>query len=488
LNYSPPAGQVSTKPALDSLRFGRYTFPMQRLLTAFGALCVLALSVSGIVLLVRHQREIAAERKFAAAGPAHLAREEAAARREGIPLTAHELQQPLPPASQNAAPLYVKLTKLLHDKPLGLPKYAEGMDAFHSYTPAQIAAVRQTLASRQDVMTLVHQAADKPRCVFVRDWGMGPDLMFPEYPRIRQAARLIKTESYLLARDGRYKEAVTDQVRGFRIAKHAASDSVLLSYLVGNASEAITLTGMQSILALAGPNADINQLVHQDTRLYFAPLPLRGPLANEPAVMSIIFQQLHEGQHQGVQWLDSSLENLTSGKSIDVDPQHLVKPVSSAEEKLVSDTIDSQHANYLADMRRMVSALNAPAKERRTINASLLDASAPSAAGGARTLSFILLPDPQKLDEDDMRLKARLVITLSAAAILAQKATTGAFPNALPPGFVDPYTSQPLNYRRESMSGFVVYSVGPTGTFDGGKPGEKAPGQESVFRYPAVPK
>jgi len=460
---------------------------MKRFFIILGALCLLAFSLTGIVLIVRHQREVAAERKFAAAGPANLAREEAAARREGIPLTAQELQQPLPPAGQNAAPLYTKLTKLLRDKPLGLPKYAEGMDAFHTYTPAQIAAVRQTLAARQDVMTLVHQAADKPQCVFVRDWNKGLDLEFPEYPRMREAARLIKTESYLLARDGHYKEAVADQSRGFRIAKHAASDSVLLSYLVGNSSELITLSGMQSILALAGPNADISQLVRRDTRLYFAPLPLRGPLANEPAAMSVIFQQLHKGQHQGVQWLGSSLENLTSGKSINFDPQHLVKPVSPAEEKLVSDTIDSQQANYLADMRRMVSALNAPAKERRAINASLLDASAPSAAGGARTISFILMPDPQKLNEDDIRLKARLVITLAAAAVLAQKAKTGAFPNSLTPGLTDPFTSKPLLYRREAASGFVVYSAGPTGTFDGGKAGEKTPAQESVFRYPAVP-
>ena len=124
----------------------------------------------------------------------------AAARQEGIPLTAQELQQPLPPASQNAAPLYTKLTHLLHDKPLGLPPYAEGMDAFHAYTPAQVAAVRHTLAARQDVMTLVHQAADKPQCVFLRDWKQGVTLNFPEFMPMREAARLIKTESYLLAR------------------------------------------------------------------------------------------------------------------------------------------------------------------------------------------------------------------------------------------------------------------------------------------------
>lgn len=273
---------------------------MKRFLIAFGALCIFALSISGIVLVVRHQREVAAERQFAAAGPANLAREEAAARREGIPLTAHELQQPLPPASQNAAPLYVKLTKLLHDKPLGLPKYAEGMDAFHSYTPAQIAAVRQTLAARQDVMTLVHQAADKPQCVFVRDWGMGPDLMFPEYQPMRESARLIETESYLMARDGHYKEAVANQATGFRVAEHAASDPTLLAYLVGIACQTLALRGMQSVLALAGPNTSVDADVQQTISAWYTRLSLYRALAVETGFGCACVLKMHQSESQGI--------------------------------------------------------------------------------------------------------------------------------------------------------------------------------------------
>lgn len=425
-------------------------------------------------------------RRFIAAGPANLAREEASARSEGIPLTAAQLQRPLPPPSQNAAPLYVKLTRLLHDKPLGLPKYAEGMDAFHAYTPQQVASVRKTLAARQDVMTLVHQAADKPQCVFVRQWGRGLDLELPEYQQMRKAARLIKTESYLLARDGHYEEAVSDQARGFHIAKHAASDPLLISYLVGNASETITLIGMQSILAQVGPDAVVIKQVQQNTRSEFAPLPLCVPLANEAATMEPVFRQLHQGQHQGIQWFDASLGNLTSGKKIASDPSNSAQSVSATEEKLVSDTIDAQQANYLSDVLQMVAVADAPTKKRRAVYASLLDASALSARNGARTMSFILLPDGQKLDQDDLRLKAREAVTLAAASLLAAKAKSGAYPATLPQGFPDPYTDKPLLYRPEG-SGFVVYSAGPTGHFDGGKPGAKVPGQESLFRYPAVP-
>jgi len=455
---------------------------MKRFFIILGALCLLASSLTGIVLIVRHQREVAAERKFAAAGPANLAREEAAARCEGIPLTAQELQQPLPPTSQNAAPLYTKLTHLLHDKPLGLPKYAEGMDAFHSYTPAQIAAVRQILAARQDVMTLVHQAADKPHCVFVRDWSLGPDVQFPEYPRIRQAARLIETESYLMARDGHYKEAVANQAMGFRVAEHAASDPALISYLVGIACQALALRGMQSVLALAGPNESVDADVQQTISARYTRLSLHRALAGETGFGCACVLKMHQAESQGI------TAALTAG-GLPKDPDDK-KDAVDVKPQNIHSLIDAWQADYLAHMRVLVTASDLPPVERkaafaaadRRLNQETQDTSDPT-----HLVTLILMPTISKLAENDTRTRARVAVTLAAAAILAEKAKAGAFPNALSPGSVDPYTSKPLNYRREGASGFVVYAVGPTGTFDGGKPGGKAPAQESVFRYPAEP-
>ena len=467
---------------LDSLRLGRYTFFMKRFFIAFAALCVLALSVTGIVLIARHQREVAAERQFAADGPANLAREEAAARREGIPLTAQALQQPLPPADQNAAPLYVKLTKLLHDKPLGLPKYAEGMDAFHSYTPAQIAAVRQTLAARQDVITLVHQAADKSRCVFVRDWKQGVKLNLPEYQPMREAARLIKTESYLMARDGHYTAAVANQARGFRIAEHAASDHVLLAYLVGIANESLTVNGMQSILALAGPKADVDTAVQQAVAVKQSRLSLQEAMAGETGFDCTVFDAMHQAEGNGVDAVIAA-----AGSSSDI--AHNVK-ANVGEMQHLHDLIDAWQAEYLARMMPLVVAGDQPPQARRAVYAAAeLQADRDSRRPDVLAYLFVddLVPVFTKIDWNDTRTRARVAVTLAAAAVLAQKAKTGVFPSSLPPGFIDPYTNTPLLYRREGAGGFLIYSAGPTGGFDGGKPGEKVPSQESVFRYPLVP-
>ena len=375
------------------------------------------------------------------------------------------------------------LTKLLHDKPLHLPKYAEGMDAFHSYTPAQIAAVRQTLAARQDVMTLVHQAADKPKCVFVRDWNQGVTLDFPEFDPMREAARLIKTESYLLARDGHYTAAVANQAKGFRVAEHAESDHVVLSHLVGIACESLTLNGMQSISALAGPNAAAEVAVQQAVAVKQPHLSLRDAMAGETGFDCAAFHAMHQAENNGINAV------FTAGGFADEDKLHEVQ-VTSGKKPHLHDLIDAWQAEYLARMRPLVAASNQPPPARRAVYASA-EAQAERDSSRPDVLTYLfaddLVPVFSKIDLNDTRTRARVAVTLAAAAVLAEKAKTGAFPNSLPPQFIDPYTSKPLSYRQEGASGFVIYSTGPDGAFDGGKPGEKAPGQESVFRYPAVP-
>ena len=453
---------------------------MKRVFVGLGAACVFMLCVAGIVLITYVLRQQAGMRRFIAAGQANLAREEAAARQEGIPLTASQLQRPLPPPSQNAAPLYVRLTKLLHDKPLGLPRYAEGMDASYVYTPQQVAAVRRTLAKRQDVMTLVHQAADRPQCVFVRDWSQGAKLEFPEYQQMREAARLIKTESYLLARDGRYGEAISNQARGFRVADQAATDHTLISYLVGVASEAIALGGMQGILAQAGPNAAVDDEVRRVVASKHSHLSLPAAMAGEAGFDCTVFPQMHSAEGRG---MSASLD--AAGFS-----EGAIRSfkVSASEQRHLHSLIDAWQADYLARMRVLVIACDQPPSVRQAAFASVnakLRWDGSSADGTRYVFSSILMPVFTTIGQNGTRINAREAVTQAGAFLLAEKARTGAYPNTPPQGFIDPFTGKPLLFRREG-GGFVVYSAGPTGRFDGGKLGAKVPGQESLFRYPDV--
>lgn len=81
-------------------------------------------------------------------------------------------------------------------------------------------------------------------------------------------------------------------------------------------------------------------------------------------------------------------------------------------------------------------------------------------------------------------------ITRAAAAVLAARAKTGAYPVALPGRFPDPYDpARQLGYRQEGVGGFVVYSFGLEGKYDGAEPVDPRALYEAGFRfrYPAAP-
>lgn len=79
---------------------------------------------------------------------------------------------------------------------------------------------------------------------------------------------------------------------------------------------------------------------------------------------------------------------------------------------------------------------------------------------------------------------------VGSSAVLAYTGRHGAFPHRLkqatprPP--LDPFGTGPLRYRREG-DGFVVYSAGPDGNFDGSRPGARRVRDQAYFRYPAIP-
>ena len=427
----------------------------------------------------------AAVREQIESGPADLARAREAAAKAGVPLVPDALQKPLPPDDQNAAPVYQKLFQLLRDKPLHLPLYAQPLVSDHTYTLEQLAAVQKIYDSRQDVWGLLHQAADRPQCVFVRDWKQGAGILFPEFQKIREAARLLNTESYLLAAQGKYADAIKNQARGFRVAEHAASDPVLISYLVGVACDAIALRGMQNVLILAGPNAEVDAQVAKAVAEGRPRLSLRYALGGEVAsFQGVTFRQLRESVQRGGVPALISLASTEFGLSR-VPP--VSGPTTPADVTFALDWLDASQALILNDTCATIAASDLPplARSRAFVQAAQAQAARPKTA--LTVLSDELLPSYDRIDQQETRRQANEAVTLAAADVLGAWVKDGTFPAALPRPMADPFTGRALGYRREGDSGFVVYSAGPDGTFGGGKPGDaRVPGQ-TVFRYPATP-
>jgi len=230
-------------------------------------------------------------------GPHDLAVQLAAARREGILLKVTALQPALPSPERNAAPIYTRLMHLLKAKHLdpATDKVRGSLGVRVTHSPKEVAAVRRVLSERKDVMRLVHEAANKPACIFRRDWTRGILMVYPENATMREAARLLSAESYFLTQEGRYREAVANQARIFRVAQHPTSDPVAISQLVGMACDSIALAGFENILSVVGPNPEVAEAVRTTVATRRPRFRLRRTLEGEIATYSTGMNGLRRG-------------------------------------------------------------------------------------------------------------------------------------------------------------------------------------------------
>ena len=139
-------------------------------------------------------------------------------------------------------------------------------------------------------------------------------------------------------------------------------------------------------------------------------------------------------------------------------------------------------------MRQVSAVADGPVKPRRAALDKMKSLAEANRTDPIEALSNLVSPiAPIDFDRQANQVAARRLVAAAGASVLAAKAQTGVFPASLPALFTDPFTRKPLGYRLEG-AGFVVYSAGPGGTFDGGKPGDKRDNRQSVFRYPLVPR
>ena len=423
-------------------------------------------------------------------GPAALARERAACAKLGLPTTLAQVNQPLPPVSENAAPLYVQWDALRKDKPLTLPRFttaASTLTLQYAYTPAQLAEVRTALASRPDYTALLDQATDRPRCVFATDWTKFPVAdQFTHFAGLREAARLYRTRGFLLAKEGRVADAVIMQARGFAVAGHAADTAPsILGFLVADAVSSITVSGMQDILQIAGPNAALDAQAQAALAAPASGLSLSRAIGGECASADGLFRLLRYAP-------PADFHQLLPTDSPYQSKRHTTqKQFTPAQQTQVTALIDAAEALILSQTRALYEAAKLPRTARDEAFARIFikatDLRDDPVCILAAPISIAAQGTVMSIGGIADRSTARHAVAAAGAAVLAARAQTGMFPETLPAGLTDPYFGKPLGYRREGTGGFVVYSVGAGGGFTGGKPGDKFTPSQVLFRYPAPP-
>ena len=393
-------------------------------------------------------------------------------RAEGLPLTPGELNRPLPPADRNAAPLYVRLTELLDKQPLtGDDKVLDDVTKQVPPTPDHIARLRFALQRRQDVVSLIHQAAQRPECVFSRNYALGPNLLFPEYARMRSSARILTNESLVMLADGKTIDAIRNESLGFRVAQQAAAEPNIIGKLVGVALNTITLRFMERVLYTAGDQPGIAQSVADTIAQNWKTVSMADGMRGEIILGEVVFGMLRNGKT-----LDSGKEGLLMGREVRPAPNILARAMLDANEL------------YLLTCQRENLHLMARSYQAGKADMSRLEREAQAYPWlPTRTFASILLPMFMQARTKQAQGEAQAAVVRTAALAFAYRQQHGSFEDerALDhaPTGNDPFGISDVAYRGNTKS-FYVFSAGPTGDFMGGSADRRPDSIETVFRYP----
>lgn len=381
-----------------------------------------------------------------------------AVRAAGYPVTCAELDAwySIPTYVDNAADHIIGAVSFLH-VPAG--EEAEGVLHFHSRTevPARTQPLDeqiQTKAARvlednRKALELLHAAVSIPDCRYPVDLALGNAALTSHLGQLRDAVRLLALEAIFAADRNDAESATVAVVSGYGLARSLLREPLVISQLVRSACSSLSgqaleqvvnrteLTDAQlvrieeALLACCDPNAIVRALVGERCMmLAIARDPRAAGMNGPPAVFWHVCGAL-------------GLLDLGLVRSLD----HTSAQIEIAQGEL--------HRR-----QRAVAALESQRND------------------GSRLSRFLdsLTPGLGRIITLDLQHIARLQVTRTAVAVQRYRLARGELPerlDALTPAFLaevptDPYDGKSARFQRLAR-GFVVYSVGPDGTDDGGQ-------------------
>ena len=408
----------------------------------------------------------------------------AAARKEGIlPPSGTPSAKPIAP-EQNAATYISKLEAL--DKSARVPgPDIEALDKLSSgfEAPEVAAAARKAFDAHLDRYALVRQIAAcsayaaKPETLTIGEMTIQDDL--PKMARLRDCARWVSYKALLLAADGKPLEGVKEATLSAGLAQLAAQKGGIITYLVGVAVDAMEVKTLSSILKISKDDAAVAAAVQ-------AALEARPALALGTTLRAELADYL--GRSAGYKKSALNAKGNSADSDITKDPDYrdaMVKYHYPKDPKLAAARLfDMNDATFIAAMRRIIPVADLPYPEAIARIGNVAAEISPLEKNPDKTLAGMVLETIGNLPAVAARHKATAETLRAAAAVIAWKAQHGHLPatlaEAMNPPAADPYDLKPLRYRTVD-AGFVIYSVGKTGKFDGGKPNVKVPVGEAAI-------
>ena len=381
---------------------------------------------------------------------------------------ANLMQSNLPPIvadDENAAPLHLQAgAAIAADKEFDAEDSPLDPDG-----DVMREAVTVFLLRHAATLDLIRQAADRDTCRFTRDWSRpSMDMILSEVETLRSESRLLALAARRAAAEGRHADALADIVRIQRLGRHAASESILVLYLVGIALDHVALAELADLLPRLGAD-DASLLESPEVRdLVGRSLDLLPALYGEEAFGLASFAGFADGRMASSEVFGPDQADKVS-KVCDVGPIFRVfflpgdldgyRRLMHGFQQLVARR--EERTDY-PQMKREAEALEKKLLEHPP-----------------GILSRMIGPSLTSVFQSRARSEAAHRAATVLVAATKQRLATGALPlepaafGTTPPFVLpaDPFAEggKPLVMKRGD-AGLSVYSIGPDGGDDGGPP------------------
>ncbi len=372
-------------------------------------------------------------------------------RREGYPTNLAELDAwyVMPPAAQNAAPLY-----------------AQALAAIAETNPASPLFVTKN----QQALAYLHQAATRSQCRYAVDLTRAGLTPLPHLVQIKLAAQLLQHEAVTNATKGQADLAGESILAGLSLTRSLEREPCLISQLVRLAGTDLTITGLELTLnrtALREEVAARLSSVLQEAEDNSRGAMVRGLVGERclgiaifasPALMDQLLSSAPEPGEQPQPGQDYYLASFW--KTYRTTP-----------------AFEEDQAYYLERIGRLITAVQTSWAASLALARTWRQGLSYSVMPPTHAYSAILLP---ALGKALQRSAVALAELRAARVVVAVERYRLAHKNALPqtlsqlvPGYLksvptDPFDNRPLRFKRQSSRAYIVYSIGPDGVDNGG--------------------
>jgi hypothetical protein len=296
------------------------------------------------------------------------------------------------------------------------------------------------------------------------DLSNGAISMSPALSRLRQMTRLLAYDACVRGKECNYSEAIGDILASLKLADIVRDQPTLFSQLTAMSIEAVSCGTAELALPEAGLPSDLASKLTQCT----GGADLRGKFADSLLGDCLMALEAFEKVPEGL-----TCEQLTGGRSsvmIDLALRlygsRFARPWLNMDEEAYVDTIQriaeiARHPYYetlplMHDMEQVAEGLSLT----KPMSLWMLN---------------IMIPSYTRSIESQAHFEAALDLMRIGISVEQYRASTGSYPatlDAIASSIggtvpVDPFTGQPYRYQPSSAS-FLLYSVGPNLTDDGG--------------------